>query len=227
MLQAIMFDVDGTLVDSVDLHAKAWQEGFARFGRQIRFEQIRSQIGKGADQLIPTFLPPDEVERYGEELEHFRSELFREHYMAKVKPFPRVRELFERTRRAGRRIVLASSAKESEIDHYIDLLGVRDLTHGRTTSDDVERSKPYPDVFAAAMSCAGVHSPDEALAVGDSPFDAQAAGRIGIRTVGVLCGRFPEEQLRDAGCIALFGDPADLLTRFDQSPLARDALTST
>lgn len=226
MLRGVVFDVDGTLVDSVDLHAHCWQEAFARYGRQLSFERIRSQIGKGGDQLIPYFMPEDEVERWGEELDHFRSHLFREEYLQRVRPFPHVRALFQRIRREGLRIALASSGKADEIDHYVQkLLGVGDLIELRTTSDDAERSKPYPDIFAAALKQLGIERAAEAWAVGDSPFDAEAAGRLTMPTIGVLAGGFSESDLRNAGCQVVFKDPADLLARFDESPLrAREAV---
>lgn len=223
MLRAILFDVDGTLVDSVDLHARCWQEAFARYGRQISFERIRAQIGKGGDQLIPFFLSDEELERYGEELSHFRTALFQEQYLPKVRPFPKVRELFERIKQSGKRIALASSAKADELDHYVELLKVKDLVDARTTQDDVEKTKPHPDVFAAAMQKLGVEAPREALVVGDSPFDAEAAGRLAIQTVGLLCGGFSEADLRNAGASAFFASPEDLLARFEESPLARDS----
>lgn len=223
MLRATIFDVDGTLVDSVDLHAKCWQEAFARFGKQLSFQKIRNQIGKGGDQLIPFFLDQDEDERFGEELDHFRSELFQERYLEKVRPFPKVRELFEQIRQDGKRVALASSGKEKEIDHYIELLGVGSVIDLRTTSDDSERSKPYPDIFAAAMQRLGIESSREAVIIGDSPFDAEAAGRLTVPCIGVRCGGFSDEDLRRGGCVELFDDPADLLARYEQSSLARDA----
>ncbi|MFN7131449.1 MAG: HAD family hydrolase [Myxococcales bacterium] len=223
MLRAAIFDVDGTLVDSVDLHARCWQEAFARYGKQLKFEEIRAQIGKGGDQLIPYFLDEEENERYGEELDSFRSELFEDKYLPRVRPFPGVRALFERVRRGGKRIALASSGKEHEIDHYVDeLLGVRDLVDACTTSDDAEKSKPHPDIFAAAMRKVGVESAKEAVVLGDSPFDAEAAGRLTLPTIGLLCGGFSEAELRGAGCRWLFGSPADLLARFAESPLVSD-----
>ncbi len=222
MLRTILFDVDGTLVDSVDLHARCWQEAFARYGKQVSFEKVRNQIGKGGDLLIPHFLNEEENERWGEELDHFRSELFQERYLQKVRPFPKVKELFLRIRQDGKSVALASSGKETEVDHYLSLLGVKDLIDARTTSDDAERSKPFPDIFAAAMKRVGVEDPNEALVIGDSPFDAEAAGRINVRCVGVRCGGFADEDLRRAGCVALFEDPAELLARYEESPLSRD-----
>src|SRR5947209_13508515 len=110
LIEAVIFDIDGTLVDSVDLHARAWQEAFARFGKQIPYERVRYQIGKGGDQLMPVFLSKEELEEFGEELEKYRGELFKREYLPRVRAFPRVRELFERIQRDGKRIALASSS---------------------------------------------------------------------------------------------------------------------
>lgn len=216
---AVLFDIDGTLVDSVDLHARAWAEALRRFGKDVRVEDVRAQIGKGGDQLLPVFLPEAELREKGEAIDSFRSELWKREYMPRVRPFPSARELVARVRREGKRVALASSGKADEVCFYEKLLGVRDLVEGATTSDDAERSKPYPDIFRAALAAARA-DPDEAVAVGDSPWDALAARRAGVRTVGVLSGGFPEGDLRDAGCIAVYRDPADLLAHFELSPLA-------
>src|SRR3954469_15014830 len=114
-MNAVIFDVDGTLVDSVDLHAKSWQQTFTKFGHRVSFEDVRSQIGKGGDQLMPVFLSQAEIEAHGEEIERFRGELFKTRYFGNVKPFPKVRELFQRLREDGWRIALASSAKGREL----------------------------------------------------------------------------------------------------------------
>jgi HAD superfamily hydrolase (TIGR01509 family) len=220
MINGVIFDADGTLIDSVDGHAAAWQEILARYGRVVPFEEVRHQIGKGGDQLMPVFLPKEVVERLGEQIERERLELFKAKYLPRVKPFPKVRELFERIRADGRKIVLASSAKGEELRTYKKLARIDDLVEEETSSDDAERSKPHPDIFHAAMAKLRGASPDDAVAVGDTPYDAEAAGKAGLRTIGVLCGGFPEAELREAGCIAIYRDPADLLARYDESPLS-------
>ena len=219
MIEAVIFDVDGTLVDSVDLHARAWQEAFRQFGRDLSFSQVREQIGKGADQLLPVFFSEEQLERFGKELEEFRQSLFKRSYMPKVKAFPRVRDLFLRIRSEGQRILLASSAKDEELETYQRLINAEDLVEAQSSASDVSRSKPHPDIFAAALK-AGNISADRAMAVGDTPYDAEAAGKIGLRTIGVLSGGFPEEKLRVAGCVEIFRDPADLLEHYDRSVLA-------
>jgi HAD superfamily hydrolase (TIGR01509 family) len=220
--RAVLFDLDGTLLDSVDLHARAWQEAFARFGKDVPYAAVRAQIGKGGDQLVSAFLDPDEVESFGDDLDRYRGELFARSYLPHVRPFPQARALVARARAEGLRVGLASSCKQSELEHHLDLLEVRALIDAATTADDVDRSKPYPDVFLVCAERLGVAPPD-AVAVGDSPFDAIAAARAGIPTVGLLSGGFPRRTLEEAGCVAVYSGPADLLLRFDGSPLAPGA----
>jgi HAD superfamily hydrolase (TIGR01509 family) len=220
LVQAVIFDIDGTLLDSVDLHARAWQEAFRHFHRFVPFDQVRSQIGKGGDQLLPVFFTESELQKFGKELEEFRSHLFKEEFLPQVRAFPKVRELFERLTNDGRRIVLASSAKEDELKAYKQIAQIEDLIEDDVSADNVERSKPHPDIFEEALKKLKDVQVGQAVAVGDSPYDAQAAGKLGIRTIGLLCGGFPEAGLRAAGCISLYRDPADLLTHYQTSLLA-------
>jgi HAD superfamily hydrolase (TIGR01509 family) len=219
---ALLFDIDGTLVDSVDLHAHAWQEAFEHFGKRIPFQAIRSQIGKGGDQLMKEFLSPQELEERGEEIDKYRTDLYKRKYLGQVRGFPRVRELFQALLARKLPIALASSAKGDELALYKELAGIADLIDTETSADDAERSKPYPDIFAVALERLGKKvRKDRVYVIGDSPWDAIAAGRLGVRTLGVLCGGFPEGELRKAGCIAIYRDPADLLARLDESPIVR------
>ncbi len=220
MLKAVIFDVDGTLVDSVDIHARAWVEAFAAFGHHVDFAAVRSQIGKGGDQLMPVFLSQPELEREGAAIDARRAAILKERYLHQIRPFPDVRALFERIRADGRRIVLASSAKADELDFYKSITGIEGLTDAETSSDDVDRSKPEPDIFAAALDKLDGVAPAEAIVVGDTPYDAEAAAKVGLRTIGVLCGGFSERRLREAGCVAIYHDPAALLAGYDRSPLA-------
>jgi HAD superfamily hydrolase (TIGR01549 family) len=222
VVKAVIFDIDGTLVDSVDLHARAWQEAFAHFGKHFSYERVRSQIGKGGDQLLPVFLSEREIEEFGDELTEYRGELFKRKYMPLVVAFPRVRELFERIRRDGKRIALASSAKKDELKEYKRIANIEDLVEDEASADDAEKSKPHPDIFEAALAQLGDVKPTEAIAVGDTPYDAEAAGKAGLRTIGLLSGGFPEEDLRAAGCVRIYKDAADLLANYDSSPLAAE-----
>jgi HAD superfamily hydrolase (TIGR01549 family) len=219
MPHAIIFDVDGTLLDSVDLHAKAWKEAFTQYGKDIPLHRIRQQIGKGADQLMPEFLNEREFTRYGNEVKEYRSQYFLENYLDIVRPFPQVRQLFQHIRANGQRIALASSATEDELEEYKRIAHIADLVEAETSSDDAERSKPHPDIFVAALEELGL-PPREVMAVGDTPYDAEACLQAGVRIVGVLCGGFPEAVLRKAGCCAIYRDPAHLLAEYERSPLA-------
>lgn len=223
MIKAVIFDIDGTLVDSVDLHAQAWKETFKQYGKDIPYQQVRHQIGKGADQLLPVFFSREELEEFGEEMQEYRSKIFKRDYLPRVRAFPRVRELFERIIADGRRIALASSAKEDELAAYKKLANIADLVEEEASADDAEKSKPHPDIFEAALASLGDVKSDEAIAIGDTPYDAEAAGKIGLRTIGVLCGGFPETELTNAGASPIFEDPADLLARYDESPLGKRA----
>ena len=214
MIAGVIFDIDGTLVDSVDLHAKAWQEAFADFAHAIGFAALRSQIGKGGDELKPVFLSKDELAEDGEALETHRERLFKAKYLGQVKPFPQVVDLFERLRADGIKTVLASSAKADELAAYKRIAGIENLVDVATSSSDVDKSKPHPDIFEAALSRLGA-GPSAALVIGDAPYDAEAAGKAGLKTIGVLCGGFAEAELRKAGCAAIYADPADLLRRYD------------
>jgi HAD superfamily hydrolase (TIGR01549 family) len=218
MVENVIFDVDGTLVDSVDEHAEAWRRAFLEFGRDIPFAHVRSQIGKGADQLIPVFFNEEEVARFGKDLEEYRTKLFLEDFLPKIRGFPKVRELFQRLRQEGRHIALASSAKEAEQKHYARLCRIEGLFEEITSKDDVDKSKPHPDLFEVALKRLGSPDVSTTVVVGDTPYDALAAGKLSLLTVGVLCGGFPAEDLRAAGCRVLVKDPAELLARLEASP---------
>ena len=220
MIRAAIFDLDGTLVDSNELHVQAWQETFRHFGKEIPLEELRRQIGKGGDQYLPEFLSEREMREFGKQADEFRGKIFKKKYFAQVRPFPRVRELFERLRGEGKKIALASSGKADEVAHYRKLLEVDDLVDSQTTMDEVAHSKPKADVFIAALLALGNLPAEEAIAIGDTPYDVEAAKKINLSTIAVLCGGFSEDELRAEGAAAIFRDPADLLERYYQSPLA-------
>src|SRR5919202_844524 len=133
MIKAVIFDIDGTLVDSVDLHAQAWKEAFKHFGKDIPYQQVRRQIGKGGDQLMPVFFSKQELEEFGEEMEEYRGRIFKRDYLPRVRAFPKVRELFERIEQDGKRLALASSAKKDELKAYKKLAHIEDLIEEETS----------------------------------------------------------------------------------------------
>jgi phosphoglycolate phosphatase-like HAD superfamily hydrolase len=220
MPKAAIFDLDGTLLDSVDLHALAWHEAMAKFGHDVTFEQARSQIGKGGDKLIPVFLSTDEQRDHGKEMEEWRGKRFKTSYLPLVRPFSAVPDLLKSVRETGVQVAIASSAKKDELDQYLDIARIADLVDVKTSSDDVEESKPAPDIFEVVLKRLKIESRD-AVAIGDTPYDALAAGKAGITTIGVLCGGFSETSLREAGCAEVYPGPAALLALFADTMLVR------
>ena len=213
-LIAFIFDIDGTLVDSNELRVESWDRAFRHFGKQFSHAELQAQIGKGSDQYLPEFLSEEELKSFGRDLDRYRSELFQHEYLPRVRPFPNVPDLFARIREDKRQIVLATSGKKVEAQHYTEILKVSDLIDGFTTADDSDRSKPAPDIFQAALAKLKNVSSQNALVVGDTRFDMQAADNAGLAAIGFLCGGTNQEVLREAGAIEIFCDPADLLVRY-------------
>ncbi|MEA2903336.1 MAG: hypothetical protein QOI12_723 [Alphaproteobacteria bacterium] len=215
MLKAVIFDIDGTLIDSVDLHAESWVRALAHFGVSARLDDVRGHIGEGADRLMPAFLPPDTPQSRKQEIEDYRSKLFQREYLGKVRPFPKVRELFELIKRDGRKLVLASSCTADEITQYKRIAGIADMVDCQTTSDDARRSKPAPDIFVKAVQSLSPIGCEDCVVVGDSRYDGEAALKAGIAFVAVLCGGSPEPELKQAGAVAIYKDPEDLLLNWN------------
>lgn len=220
VIEAILCDIDGTLVESNWLHAAAWKDAFAVVGVEIELEEIRRQIGKGGDELIPVFVPWWRRKTVEEPLKSYRKLLFQQDYLPKVKPFPKVRDLMLRVKAAGIRPSLASSADREELEIYKKIAGIADLVEESSSAGDADRSKPHPDIFEATLRKLGL-KPEKTLALGDTPWDAEAAGKAGVWTIGVTTGGWSEKELLDAGCIEVYKDVADLLDRFDGSALGR------
>jgi HAD superfamily hydrolase (TIGR01549 family) len=218
--RAVLFDVDGTLVDTNELHAVAWREAFRHFGHDLSLEAIRTQIGKGGDNLIPTLLP-DLPQEQADEIDTWRGELFKRDYLPSTVPFPGVRDLFERLAHDEIRIVLASSSSKEEVGFHLDLIAGADLVAAITSRDDVESSKPCPDIFEAAVKKVAPIPAEQVVVVGDSPWDIKAAARAGLRAIGFLSGGFPEAELRAQGAIACYRDARHLLADYDSSVFAR------
>lgn len=220
MVKAALCDIDGTLVQSNWLHAAAWKDAFAVMGIQLELEDVRRQIGKGGDELIPVFVPWWKRKFVEEPLKAYRKYVFEADYMGKVEPFPKVRELLLRMRAEGIKVALASSAKKDELEVYKKIANIEDVVEENTSADDADRSKPHPDIFQATLDKLGVKA-KEALALGDTPYDAEAAGKAGVWTVGVMTGGWSEKELMDAGCIEVWKDVAELLENFERSAFMR------
>lgn len=219
MIQAVIFDLDGTLIDSNEAHVLAWDRTFRHFGKNFPIDQLRKHIGKGVDQYLPEFLSPEEVGTIGKQIDEYRSNLFKKEYLPHLRPFPGVRDLFERIRRDGKRIALATSGKRQELRFYKKLAQIEDLTDCEVTADDADKSKPAPDLFEATLKNLGDPPAKAVKNVGDTPYDVEGAGKAGISTIAVLCGGFSEAELRAAGAIAIYKDPAALLKHYETSPI--------
>ena len=220
MIKALLCDIDGTLVQSNWLHAEAWQAALQVIGIHAEVEEIRRQIGKGGDQLIPVFVPWWKRAHVEEPLKAYRKFLFDNRFLQKVEPVPRVREFLLRLKQAEIRLALASSADKEDLQTYKKIANMEDLIEVETSADDADRTKPHPDIFQAALKALGC-KPAETLALGDTPYDAEAAGKAGICTIGVTTGGWSREDLLAAGCVEVYQDVGDLLDQFDQSALCR------
>ena len=218
-LRTVLLDVDGTLIDSNDAHARAWVESLRAHGYVVPFEQVRPLIGMGGDKLLPelTGLDPEsgEAERIGET----RSELFLEEELRSLQPTRGARSLLEHLLGVGFELVVATSAKDDEVRALLEQAGVSDLIQLASSADDAERSKPDPDIVQAALRLSGSQAAHSAM-LGDTPYDVEAAARARVPAIALRCGGWWDDAAL-ARAMALYDDPADLLAHFDDSPLAR------
>jgi HAD superfamily hydrolase (TIGR01549 family) len=198
--EGVIFDVDGTLVDSNDAHARAFVEVL-----NVPFERVRPLIGMGADKLMPLL-----IGRYDESLAQRKKQVFKERYLPFLRPFPKVRELLQKLREMGLRLVVASSASKDELDALLEIAGAKPYLEAQVDADDAGESKPDPDIVQAAVERLGLPA-RACVMVGDTPYDAQAAARAGVAFIGLLCGGWRAEDLQPA--LAVRRDPADLLER--------------
>jgi HAD superfamily hydrolase (TIGR01509 family) len=215
-IRAVLLDIDGTLIDSNDAHARAWVDALAAHGHQVPFERVRPLIGSGGDKVLPQLTGIEEDSEAGQRIASERSRIFKEKYLPTLRAFDGAADLLREMKSRGLQLVVATSAKEEELDGLLAVIGAPDVFDARTSSDDAERSKPDPDIVQAALG--QVDAPREAvLMIGDTPYDLEAAGRAGVGLIGVRCGGWDDEALR--GAVAIYDGPADLLARLDESPI--------
>jgi HAD superfamily hydrolase (TIGR01509 family) len=210
---AVLFDIDGTLVDSNDAHAHAWVDAFAEAGIQVDFARVRRCIGMGGDKLMPEVSGLSEDSPQGAPISKRRGEIFRDRYLPTLKPFDRAADLVAACKARGATVVAASSASRKDLHALLRVAGAGGLLDDATSSDDAEESKPDPDIVQAALKKAGVSAHD-ALMIGDTPYDVEAATRAGVAVVAVRCGGWGDEDLR--GARAIYDGPWDLLARLDE-----------
>jgi HAD superfamily hydrolase (TIGR01509 family) len=214
--RAVILDMDGTLIDSNAAHVHAWVEALRDHGREVSEQDIWPWVGMGGDNLLPAAVKISKESPEGKAIAERRGEIFKSKYLPHLKPFPAVRPLLERLKADGLRLAVATSSPEEEVRKSIDILGIGDLLEETTSASDAARSKPDPDVVQAALDRLKLKA-GEVLMLGDTPYDIQAAGKVGIGVIAFRCGGFKDEDLKDA--LALYDGAADLLARYDESPL--------
>jgi HAD superfamily hydrolase (TIGR01549 family) len=212
---AAILDVDGTLVDTNYHHTVAWYRALREHGQIVSMWRIHRHIGMGGDQIVSALVDDEFEKAHGDAARESEGKRYAE-LIDEVSPLPGARDLLLRLKEEGHAVVLASSAKEEEVDHYLDLLDARDLADAWTTSGDVESTKPAPDLVESALKKAG--DQDGAVLLGDSVYDCESAARAGVKTVSVLTGGFSEEELREAGAAAVYESPQELLDGFADTP---------
>lgn len=212
-----VLDIDGTLVDTNYQHAIAWFRAFRRHGIALPIWRIHRHIGMGGDQLVGALTDERTESEQGDDIRAAEKTLYFE-LIEEVQPMAGSRRLIEQLKGRGHTVVLASSAKSDEVDHYLDLLDARGLADDWTTSADVESTKPAPDLVSAALQRAGGSS-DDAVMVGDTTWDVEAAANAGVKTIAVRTGGFAVAELEQAGAIAVFESVTELCERLDQTPL--------
>jgi HAD superfamily hydrolase (TIGR01509 family) len=213
-----ILDIDGTLVDTNYQHAIAWFRAFCAHGIVLPIWRIHRHLGMGGDQLVEALTDERTEREQGDAIRASETDAY-EQLIGEVRTTHGSHELIAELKRRGHTAVFASSAKAEEVEHYIDLLDARSLADGWTTSDDVEATKPAPDLVHAALEKAGGDS-TEAVLVGDTPWDVQAAERAGVPTLGVLTGGFAAHELTEAGAAAVFESVDELRERLEDTALA-------
>jgi HAD superfamily hydrolase (TIGR01509 family) len=223
--KGVILDVDGTLVLSNDAHAQAWVEAFTEFGYEVKFEQVRPLIGMGGDQIIPKFAPElSDQQGKGKEIADKRKELIVNKFGTNLTPTTGARQLILKMQNEGLRLIIASSATSQELSVLLKAAQIDDLLSQdeAATSSDAEASKPDPDIVEAALKELSIQ-PSDVVMLGDTPYDIEAANKAEVDVIALRCGGFDDSQLKNA--IAIYNDPADLLTHYDTSPLATKAMT--
>jgi HAD superfamily hydrolase (TIGR01509 family) len=212
---AAILDIDGTLVDTNYQHAIAWYRAFKRHDIVLPVWRIHRHIGMGGDKIVVALAGEEVEDGHGDQIREAEKQLYAD-LIGEVEPMDGARELIEQLRRAGSRVVLASSAKQEEVDRYIELLDAAELVDGWTTSADVEATKPDPDLVHAALDKL---NGDQAVMVGDTPWDVKAARAAGVDTIAVLTGGFAAAELNKAGAVAIFESVRELCERLGETPL--------
>jgi phosphoglycolate phosphatase-like HAD superfamily hydrolase len=218
-LRTVLLDVDGTLIDSNDAHARAWIDALRAHGYSVPFEQVRPLIGMGGDKLLPALTGLDPESGEAERIGKTHGELFLERELPTLQPTRGARALLERMLSEGLELAVATSAKVDAVRALLERAGVADLIQLASSADDAERSKPDPDIVRAALRLSGSQAAHSAM-IGDTPYDVAAAARARVPSIALRCGGWWDDGAL-SGATAIYDDPADLLAHYDESPLGR------
>lgn len=220
-IRGVILDVDGTLVDSNDAHAHAWVQAMTENGHQVPFDKIRPLIGMGGDKVLPETIGVAKDSDEGKKISQRRKQIFTQQYLPTIKPFPHTADLLTRMREAGLTLVIATSAEQDELSKLLQVIGpnASGFFKQETSSKDAPRSKPDPDIMHAALQHLD-HPASEAIMLGDTAYDIEAAAKVNVPTIALRCGGWSDKDLH--GALAVYNDPADLLAHFDSSPLTQD-----
>ena len=220
MLKGVIFDVDGTLVDSNDAHAQSWVDTFREAGYDVPFDKVRPLIGMGADKLLPQTIGISHDSEEGKKLLERRGKIFSTNYLPHLRPLPGARDLVLRVKRDGMKAIVATSAKDEELKGLLKAANVEDLMEEKATASDAKRSKPDPDIVQAAIDESGL-SRNDLVMIGDTPYDVEAATKAGVRTIGFQSGGWTKAALK--GAVEVYEGPADLIAHYDTSLLGRES----
>jgi HAD superfamily hydrolase (TIGR01509 family) len=217
MVNGVLLDLDGTLIDSNEAHARAWTEALSEAGVPVDYADVRVKIGEGGDHLLPELTGISAESELGKKIKERRSEIFFTDYLPRLKAFPGARALLKTFSDHGLRYVAATSATKKECELLLRQAKLDDLVKEYTSSDDAEGSKPDPDILYVAME--KIQLPSSAvMMLGDTPYDLKAAQKAGMKAVAFTCGGWPKEKLSSA--VAVYQGPWELLAAFDRSPFA-------
>ncbi len=217
-LTGVLLDVDGTLVDSNDAHARAWLQALSEVKVQAAFATVRRLIGKGGDKLLPEVAGIDAESPKGKAISKRRGEIFQKEFLPSLHPFPEVKQLLARMKKAGLRLGVASSAKDDELKSLLRICEADEFVEASTSSDDADNSKPDPDIVHAALKRLGLPA-GQVILLGDTPYDVEAGNRAAVKVVALRCGGWDDTGL--AGALKVYDSPAELLAQFEESPFVR------
>lgn len=220
-IRVMILDIDGTLVNSNDAHTHAWLDAMSQYGHTVPFEKVRPLIGMGGDKVLPEVLGIQKDSEEGEKISQARKQIFKERYLPKVQAFPQAYDLLKHMHDNGLTLVIATSSTPDEMQSMLNIIGpnVQDLLAKETSEKDASKSKPDSDVIHAALQKVQAQ-PSEAMMLGDTPYDIDAAAKAQVQTIAFRCGGWPDSDLMQA--VAVYNDPADLLAHYDTSPLVKE-----